>query len=211
MKTDTFVQLVCQEDDDEGTMVTRSSTIPHQIAVQGRPETEQDDEVQTTVTLLTTEQNDEEEEEEVENTATSTTLKQEEDDETASLSVGEEDGDNNNVNEEGNTAGNRTYTWRGIARNVGIVAAVAGGSVATAGLALTVAGFGASGIVGGSIAACVQSSIGNVAAGSLFATLQSAGATGSIAVCTSAGAATAAAGGTAAALSGRGNDTASHP
>ena len=36
-------------------------------------------------------------------------------------------------------------------------------------------GFGASGIVGGSIAAGVQSSIGNVVAGSLFAKLQSLG------------------------------------
>ncbi|KAK4188261.1 hypothetical protein QBC35DRAFT_496690 [Podospora australis] len=35
-------------------------------------------------------------------------------------------------------------------------------------------GFGASGIVGGSIAAAAQSAMGSVAAGSLFATLQSA-------------------------------------
>ncbi|CAM1505409.1 Fc.00g110460.m01.CDS01 [Cosmosporella sp. VM-42] len=39
-------------------------------------------------------------------------------------------------------------------------------------------GFGAGGIVGGSIAAALQSSMGSVAAGGLFATLQSAGAGG---------------------------------
>lgn len=38
-------------------------------------------------------------------------------------------------------------------------------------------GFGAGGVVAGSIAAGVQSMIGNVAAGSLFAALQSLGAT----------------------------------
>ncbi|RMJ09672.1 hypothetical protein CDV36_010716 [Fusarium kuroshium] len=44
--------------------------------------------------------------------------------------------------------------------------------------ALGLAGFGANGIVGGSIAAGAQSSIGSVIAPSLFATLQSAGAGG---------------------------------
>lgn len=39
-------------------------------------------------------------------------------------------------------------------------------------------GFGTAGIVGGSIAAGIQSIIGNVAAGSLFATLTSLGMTG---------------------------------
>ncbi|KPM37771.1 hypothetical protein AK830_g8803 [Neonectria ditissima] len=43
---------------------------------------------------------------------------------------------------------------------------------------LAIAGFGANGIVGGSIAAGIQSGMGSVAAGSLFATLQSAGAAG---------------------------------
>jgi ribosomal protein L12E/L44/L45/RPP1/RPP2 len=62
------------------------------------------------------------------------------------------------------------------------------GSVMTGGaLAVTAAGFGSAGIVGGSVAAAVQSSIGNVAAGSLFAALQSAGATGTIAAVGSAG------------------------
>lgn len=44
--------------------------------------------------------------------------------------------------------------------------------------ALPIAGFGAAGITGGSAAAAWQSSIGSVTAGSLFATLQSLGATG---------------------------------
>lgn len=45
-------------------------------------------------------------------------------------------------------------------------------------LALPLIGFGIAGVTGGSIAAAWQSSIGAVAAGSLFATLQSLGATG---------------------------------
>ncbi|KPM37770.1 hypothetical protein AK830_g8802 [Neonectria ditissima] len=44
--------------------------------------------------------------------------------------------------------------------------------------ALAAAGFGANGIVGGSVAAGVQSGIGSVVAPGLFATLQSAGAAG---------------------------------
>ena len=47
-----------------------------------------------------------------------------------------------------------------------------------AGAALTAAGFGAGGVIGGSIAAGVHSTIGNVAAGSAFAAGQSAGAVG---------------------------------
>lgn len=88
--------------------------------------------------------------------------------------------------------------WKGIARNLGMAAGIGGAVVATGGLALTAAGFGASGIVGGSIAAAVQSSIGNVAAGSTFAALQSAGATGTIAAWTSVGTWSAAGGGAAA-------------
>jgi hypothetical protein len=45
---------------------------------------------------------------------------------------------------------------------------------------LTAAGFTTAGIAGGSIAAAAQSSIGAVAAGSAFATLQSLGAAGTI-------------------------------
>lgn len=54
-----------------------------------------------------------------------------------------------------------------------------------AGLALFVCclrglGFGAAGVVAGSIAAAIQAIIGNVAAGSAFAIAQSIGATGSL-------------------------------
>lgn len=56
-----------------------------------------------------------------------------------------------------------------------------GTSAFIASTALTTAGFTSAGIAGGSLAAAWQSSIGNVAAGSAFATLQSLGATGTIA------------------------------
>ena len=55
-----------------------------------------------------------------------------------------------------------------------------GAAVAIPCAAATLAGFGAAGIVGGSIAAATQASIGNVVAGSAFATLQSLGATGTL-------------------------------
>jgi hypothetical protein len=42
-------------------------------------------------------------------------------------------------------------------------------------------GFGATGVIAGSTAAAIQSSIGNVAVGSTFSVLQSLGATGIIA------------------------------
>ncbi|OTA86310.1 hypothetical protein M434DRAFT_399952 [Hypoxylon sp. CO27-5] len=50
--------------------------------------------------------------------------------------------------------------------------------VAIAGPALAAAGFGANGIAAGSVASGIQAGIGNVAAGSVFATLQSAGMAG---------------------------------
>ena len=60
-----------------------------------------------------------------------------------------------------------------------------GGAVVGAGLAVVSApvllpalGFSSAGVVAGSTAAAVQATIGNVAAGSLFAGLQSAGAAG---------------------------------
>ncbi|KAI0915498.1 hypothetical protein AcV5_003701 [Taiwanofungus camphoratus] len=69
------------------------------------------------------------------------------------------------------------------------VALYAGGAVAGAALAPVVApialgavGFGASGVVGGSLAALIQGGIGNVAAGSLFAICQSVGAGGALPV-----------------------------
>ena len=55
----------------------------------------------------------------------------------------------------------------GIGLGIGVAAGVAAPLVATA--ALGVAGFSPVGVVAGSAAAAVQASIGNVAAGSLFA------------------------------------------
>ena len=56
-----------------------------------------------------------------------------------------------------------------------------GASAVGASAGLAAAGFSTTGIAAGSIAAAVQSSIGAVAAGSTFATLQSLGAAGVIA------------------------------
>ena len=56
---------------------------------------------------------------------------------------------------------------------------IIGGTLATAGgLGATLFGFGTAGIVAGSLAATTQASIGNVAAGSIFAGLTSLGMTG---------------------------------
>ena len=68
-----------------------------------------------------------------------------------------------------------------------------GGAVAVAASVPILMGFGTAGIVGGSIAAGIQSAIGNVAAGSLFAIFQSAGASGILASTALAGGTTAAA------------------
>ena len=57
-----------------------------------------------------------------------------------------------------------------------IACALAGPLIVTGGLA--VAGFGTAGVAAGSLAAGIQSGIGNVVAGSLFATAQSVGAVG---------------------------------
>lgn len=51
-------------------------------------------------------------------------------------------------------------------------------------LALPLIGFAKAGVVAGSIAAGIQSTIGNVAAGSVFAALQSVGATGAVGIAT---------------------------
>uniref|UniRef100_A0A7S3GNG6 Uncharacterized protein n=1 Tax=Spumella elongata TaxID=89044 RepID=A0A7S3GNG6_9STRA len=61
---------------------------------------------------------------------------------------------------------------------VGGIVLGAAAAVLAAPLVIANAGFSSSGVKGGSFAAGVQSSIGNVAAGSAFATLQSVGATG---------------------------------
>ncbi|XP_077526211.1 uncharacterized protein LOC144138032 isoform X2 [Haemaphysalis longicornis] len=60
----------------------------------------------------------------------------------------------------------------------GTAAALGVGAVVAAPLALAAVGFGSGGVVGGSLAAMAQSAIGNVAAGSTFAVLQSCGAAG---------------------------------
>ena len=58
---------------------------------------------------------------------------------------------------------------------------IIGGALATtAGLGATLFGFGTAGVVAGSLAAGTQAAIGNVAAGSLFATLTSWGMTGAL-------------------------------
>ena len=54
-------------------------------------------------------------------------------------------------------------------------------------IALPLIGFGSFGIVSGSIAACTQSVIGNVVAGSTFATLTSVGMTSAIPLATTVG------------------------
>lgn len=75
--------------------------------------------------------------------------------------------------------------------------AVVGGGVAltltavAAPIVLPAIGFGTGGVVAGSVAAAAHSAIGNVAAGSLFATLQSLGAVGGFSMAAT-GAATAA-------------------
>ncbi|KAI1740092.1 hypothetical protein F4680DRAFT_419664 [Xylaria scruposa] len=78
--------------------------------------------------------------------------------------------------------GRKVAEWA--AANPGKTAAIGAGAVliaapmATVAPLLGAAGFGANGIVAGSAAAAVQSSIGSVGAGSLFATATSAGAGG---------------------------------
>ena len=64
---------------------------------------------------------------------------------------------------------------------IGKVALIAGGVITGVALVPIALGFGTAGIVGGSIAAGIQSLIGNVAAGSLFATCTSLGMTGAFA------------------------------
>jgi len=77
-----------------------------------------------------------------------------------------------------------------IAIGVGVV----GGLVALGATVPIMMGFGAGGIMAGSMAAAWQSAIGNVVAGSTFATLQSMGATGTFVAVQTAGFGTVAAG-----------------
>ena len=62
--------------------------------------------------------------------------------------------------------------------NIGKGALKIGGVIALAGLSPIALGFGSNGIVAGSVAAGIQSMIGNVAGGSIFSTLTSLGMTG---------------------------------
>ena len=63
-------------------------------------------------------------------------------------------------------------------KKVGIGAAITGGVIAGVALLPITLGFGTTGIVAGSVAAGIQSVIGNVAAGSVFAVCTSLGMTG---------------------------------
>ena len=63
-------------------------------------------------------------------------------------------------------------------KKIGIGAAITGGVIAGVALVPITMGFGTAGIIGGSIAAGIQSIIGNVAAGSIFAVCTSLGMTG---------------------------------
>ena len=63
-------------------------------------------------------------------------------------------------------------------KKVGIGAAITGGVIAGVALFPIAIGFGTTGIVAGSVAAGIQSVIGNVAAGSVFAVCTSLGMTG---------------------------------
>ena len=56
---------------------------------------------------------------------------------------------------------------------LGTIAMIGGGAIAAAGFIPIVIGFGTEGVVAGSVAAATQSSIGAVAAGSMFATMTS--------------------------------------
>ena len=61
---------------------------------------------------------------------------------------------------------------------LGTIAMIGGGAIAAAGLVPIALGFGTVGIMAGSVAAAIQSSIGAVTAGSTFATMTSLGMTG---------------------------------
>ena len=61
---------------------------------------------------------------------------------------------------------------------MGLIFSLIAGGIAIATIAIPAIGFGAAGIIEGSIAAGIQSAVGNVAAGSAFAALQGLGASG---------------------------------
>lgn len=93
-----------------------------------------------------------------------------------------------------NTQKSNIFFNRDTLRKVGIGAAIAGGVIATAGIGAICLGFGAVGIGAGTVAAGIQAGIGNVAAGSWFATMTSWGMTGVFTTAAATGAGTAGAG-----------------
>ena len=109
-----------------------------------------------------------------------------------STSTSEDDNHKMDNQDEEKSTPASSSTWL---HKLGTAAIVGGAVLATGGAVLTLAGFGTTGIVGGTVAASVQSSMGNIAAGSVFATLQSAGATGSLESAASSGSYLAMAGG----------------
>ena len=88
-----------------------------------------------------------------------------------------------------------------IVKKVTVGVAITGGTVAFISTVPILLGFGTGGIVAGSVAAGIQSLIGNVAAGSLFASLTSLGMTGTLATVAGVGAAVGTAGAVATAAS----------
>jgi len=98
-----------------------------------------------------------------------------------------------NVHPPHHSAGGDTYDKKEQNKSWKVSKSLKYGGIAVAGVCAMpmVAGFGPAGIVGGSIAALAQSSIGNLAAGSIFAALQSAGMTGVFATGATAGGAAA--------------------
>ena len=72
------------------------------------------------------------------------------------------------------SSNNDNNNWK----KYGKIAAITGGVILGAASIPILMGFGTAGIVGGSIAAGIQSAIGNVAAGSVFAVCTSLGMTG---------------------------------
>ena len=76
---------------------------------------------------------------------------------------------NSNSGEEKKKGYFENETVRKVAIGVGVGAAVGVAAPVAVAAGLAVTGFGAGGVVAGSVAAGIQSSIGSVAAGSLFA------------------------------------------
>jgi hypothetical protein len=67
---------------------------------------------------------------------------------------------------------------KSVAKHTAIGGAIGGVAAVGTGVGLSAVGFSSTGVVAGSIAAGIQSSIGLVSAGSAFATVQSVGAVG---------------------------------